>query len=166
MTTEQITGLVFALLVMAVGGVGSVLPMLPSTPLVLIAAIGHRLYFDEASASWTVLAILGGLTLLSLILDQVASAYGAKRLGGTWRGALGAIIGGLIGLFFSLPGILLGPFLGAIVFELFGGRGWRQSSRAGVGATLGLLAGAVGKLACCAAMIALFVVDVLRHSLP
>ena len=166
MTTEQIIGLVLALLVMLVGLAGSVLPMLPSMPLVLIAAIGHRLYFHEASASWPVLAILGGLTLLSLVLDQVASAYGAKRLGGSWRGVLGAIIGGLVGLFFALPGILLGPFIGAILFELVGGRGWKDSSRAGVGATLGLLVSAVGKLACCAAMIALFAFDVLRRSLP
>jgi len=166
MTTEQIVGLVLALLVMGVGLAGSVLPMLPSTPLVLVAAIGHKLYFDEASASWTVLIILAGLTLLSLGLDQVASAYGAKRLGGTWRGVVGAVLGGLIGLFFSLPGILLGPFIGAILFELIGGRGWKQSSRAGLGATLGLLASAVGKLACCAAMIALFAFSVLSRSLP
>ena len=164
MTTEQIVGLALALLIMSAGLAGSILPMLPGTPLVLIAAIGHRLYFNEASASWTVLAILTGLTLLSLVLDQLASAYGTKRLGGTWRGILGAIVGGLIGLWFALPGILLGPFVGAVLFELIGGRGWRESGRAGLGATIGLLAGGVGKLACAAAMIGLFTFDVLRRS--
>ena len=47
MSSEQIIGLLLALLVMGVGCLGSVLPGLPSTPLVLIAAIGHKLYFKE-----------------------------------------------------------------------------------------------------------------------
>ena len=93
-----------------------------------------------------VMLVLVLVTVLSLAVDYVASVYGAKRLGATWRGATGAIVGGLIGIFFNLPGILLGPFIGATAFELAGGRTFKDSSRAGVGATLGLLAGAIGIL--------------------
>jgi len=93
------------------------------------------------------------------------NVYGAKRLGATWRGAAGAIIGGLVGLFFNLPGILLGPFIGAMLFEMAGGREWKAASRAGVGATLGLLAGALGKLACCIAMTGLFTMNVVYRTL-
>ena len=165
MTTEQITGLILALLVMGVGVAGSILPGVPSTPLVLLAAIGHKLYFGPTGAAWWVMAILAAFTALSLVMDYVASVYGAKKLGATWRGAVGAIVGGLIGLFFSLPGILLGPFIGAFLFEMAGGREWREASKAGVGATLGLLAGALGKLTCCIAMIVLFTVNVIVRSL-
>jgi uncharacterized protein YqgC (DUF456 family) len=165
MTTEQIIGLILALLVMCVGLAGSILPGLPSTPLVLIGAIGHKLYFGPTGAAWWVLAALTALTVLSMVMDYLASVYGAKRLGATWRGAVGAIVGGLIGLFFNLPGILLGPFVGAFLFEMAGGREWKAASRAGVGATLGLLAGAIGKLACCVAMMALFSVNVIHRSL-
>jgi hypothetical protein len=161
MTAEQIIGLALALLVMCVGAAGSILPGIPSTPLVLIAAIGHKLYFGAAGAAWWVIGILAALTGFSLAMDYVASVYGAKRLGATWRGAVGAIIGGLVGLFFHLPGILLGPFVGAVVFELAGGRELKSASKAGLGATLGLLAGALGKLACCVAMIALFAANVI-----
>ena len=164
MTLEQIIGLTLTLLVMCVGIAGSILPGIPSTPVVLIAALGHRLYFGVHSAAWWVLGILGALTVLSLVMDYVASVYGAKRLGATWRGAVGAIVGGLIGMFFNLPGILLGPFVGAVVFEMAGGREIRGASKAGIGATLGLLAGAVGKLACCVAMIALFSFNVIYRS--
>jgi uncharacterized protein YqgC (DUF456 family) len=164
MTTEQVIGLILALLVMGVGVVGSILPGVPGTPLVLLAAIGHKLYFGAAGAAWWVLTILGAITLISVLVDYAASVYGAKRLGATWRGALGAIVGGLIGLFFSLPGILIGPFVGAFLFELAGGRQWQDASRAGVGATLGLLAGAVGKLACCIAMMGLFAMNVIYRS--
>jgi hypothetical protein len=165
MTTEQIIGLSVALLVMCMGVAGSVLPGLPSTPVVLIAAIGHKLYFGETGVAWWVMCILVVFTVLSLIMDYMASVYGAKRLGATWRGACGAIVGGLIGLFFNLPGILLGPFLGATAFELVGGRNFKESSRAGLGATIGLLAGVLGKLACCMAMMGLFAANVIYRSL-
>jgi len=164
MTTEQIIGLILALIVMCVGLAGSILPGVPSTPLVLLGAIGHKLYFGPAGAAWWVLATLAVMTAVSLVMDYLASVYGAKKLGATWRGAVGAIVGGLIGLFFNLPGILLGPFVGAVLFELAGGREWKAASKAGVGATLGLLAGAIGKLACCVAMMALFTVNVIYRS--
>jgi uncharacterized protein YqgC (DUF456 family) len=165
MTTEQIIGLILALLVMCLGLAGSVLPGLPSTPLVLAAALAHKLYFGETSAAWWVILVLAVMTLLSLVMDYLTSVYGAKRLGATWRGALGAILGGLVGLFFNLPGILLGPFVGAVLFELAGGREWKAASRAGIGATLGLVAGALGKLACCVAMMGAFTANVVYRSL-
>ena len=165
MTTEQIIGLCVALLLMCVGLAGSILPGLPSTPLVLIAAIGHKLYFGATGAAWWVVGVLTGFTLLSLVMDYLASVYGAKRLGATWRGAVGAVLGGLIGLFFNLPGILLGPFIGATAFELVSGRSIKESSRAGLGATIGLLAGIIGKLGCCLVMMGLFVANVIYRSL-
>ena len=165
MTTEQILGLVFALLLMGVGVAGSILPGLPSTPLVFIGALAHKLYFGPAGAAWWVVGVLGAFTVISLVVDYAASMYGAKRLGATWRGAVGAIVGGLIGLFFNLPGILLGPFIGAALFEMAGGREWKEASKAGVGATLGLLAGAIGKIACCVAMMLLFTANVIYRSM-
>jgi hypothetical protein len=164
-STGEIIGLVAALLVMCVGVAGSVLPVLPSTPLVVIAAVGHRLYFGDNSVSNLVLGLIIGLTLFSLLLDYVAGMVGAKKLGATWRGILGAVVGAIVGLFFSLPGLILGPFIGAALFEMLGGRKWEEATRAGLGAVLGVLAGAVGKLACCLAMMALFTFSVVARSL-
>jgi uncharacterized protein len=164
MTVEQTIGLLLALVVMCIGLAGSVLPGIPSTPLVLIAAIGHRLYFGDAGPSILVLVLLGLLMLFSLAVDYLASMVGAKKLGATWRGVLGAVVGALVGIFFSLPGIILGPFIGALTFEMVGGREFKEAARAGVGALLGLLVGAIGKLACCVAMIALFAMSVLARS--
>jgi hypothetical protein len=164
MTTEQIVGLSLALAVMVLGLAGSILPGLPSTPLVLAAAIGHKLYFGPTGPAWWVIVVLSVFTALSLVMDYLASVYGAKRLGATWRGGLGAVVGGIIGIFFSWPGILLGPFVGAMAFEMVGGRNWKESGRAGVGAMIGLLAGTLGKLACCVAMMGLFTVNVIYRS--
>jgi uncharacterized protein len=165
MTTDQIIGLLLTLVVMCIGCAGSVLPGIPSTPLVLIAAIGHKLYFRDASAGWIALILLALMTALALVMDYLTTIYGAKRFGATKKGMLGAIAGGIVGLFFNLPGILLGPFIGATIFELIGGREFKPSMKAGVGATLGLFAGAAGKLVCCAAMMTLFAASVIWHSL-
>ena len=165
MTAEQLIGLALVLFIMVLGCVGSVLPAVPSTPLVLIAAIGHKVYFKETSIGWIVMTLLVLITALALVMDYLASIYGAKKFGATKKGMAGAIVGGLVGLFFNLPGILLGPFLGATLFEMIGGREFRPSARAGLGATLGLFAGAIGKLVCCLSMMMLFTAGVLWHSL-
>lgn len=161
MSAAEIIGLGLALAIMLLGLGGSILPGLPSTPLVWIAAVAHRLYFGESGPATWVLVVMTILTLLSLLLDYLASMAGARRFGATWRGVLGAIVGGIVGLFFGLPGLLLGPFLGAVLFELAADRPLLQAGNAGMGATLGVVIGTLGKLACCVAMIGLFTVDVL-----
>jgi uncharacterized protein YqgC (DUF456 family) len=164
MTTEEIIGLSLALLIMLAGLIGSLLPVLPGTPLVLVAAVGHRLYFGQTSVSNLVLLILVALTLISVLLDLLAGMLGAKRFGATWRGMTGAIIGGIIGLFFSLPGIVLGPFLGAMLFEMLGGKEFKKATRAGAGAMMGLLLGIVGKFSICVVMMILFATNVILRS--
>lgn len=149
---------------MLAGLIGSLLPVLPGTPLVLIVAIGHRLYFGDASVSNTILIILVVLTLGSLVFDFLASMLGAKKFGATWRGVTGAVIGGIIGLFFNLPGIILGPFLGAMLFEMLGGQEFKKATRAGLGATIGLLLGIVGKFSICVVMMILFATSVILRS--
>ena len=164
MTTEQIVGLSLALLVMLAGLVGSLFPVLPGPPLVLAAAIGHRLFFGAASVSNVVLAALVMLTLIALVFDFLASMLGARRFGATWRGVTGAVAGGLIGLFFSLPGIILGPFLGALLFEMLGDKEFKKAAHAGLGATMGLLLGIAGKVSIGVVMISLFAINVLLRS--
>jgi uncharacterized protein len=164
MTTGEIIGLSITLLVMLIGFAGSFVPLLPGPPLVLVAALGHRLWFGEHSASGLVLLCLTTLTAGALLLDHFASVYGAKRFGATWRGLLGAFVGGLVGIFFNIPGIIIGPFLGAMAFELLGGYKIDKASRAGLGATLGVLAGVVGKCIVSAVMIGLFTVNVFLRS--
>lgn len=169
MTAEQIIGLLLALLVMGIGTIGCFVPGIPGTPLVLVAAVGHKLWFGDASTRGWVLAFLVVVTVFSLVLDYAATVMGAKQLGATRRGmfgaAIGAVLGMVVGAFFggfgSIVGLLAGPFVCAALFELAGDRPWREASRAGVGATVGILAGAAGKVVCSLVMAAVFTVDVL-----
>jgi uncharacterized protein len=164
MSADQILGLSVALLIMVIGFIGSFVPGIPSTPLVLAAAIGHKIYFRETGVGWMVMTILVAITVCSMVMDYLASIYGAKKLGATWRGAVGAVLGGIVGLFFAFPGLLIGPFLGAFGLEMLGGRTWRDSGKAGAGATLGLIAGALGKMAACLAMIGIFAFNVVYRA--
>ncbi len=164
MTTAEIIGLSLALVVMLIGLIGSLLPVLPGTPLILAAVIGHRLYFGAASISNFVLVIMVGLMLVSLVFDFLSSMLGAKKFGATWLGVAGAVIGGIIGLFFSLPGIILGPFLGAMLFEMLGDKELKKAAHAGLGATIGLLLGIIGKFSIGIVMIILFAMNVILRS--
>jgi hypothetical protein len=164
MTTAEIIGLSLALLVMLAGLIGSIVPVLRGTPLILAAAVAHRLYFGAAGASNLVLLILTAMTLVSILFDFLASVLGAKKFGATWRGMAGAMIGGIIGLFFSLPGIILGPFLGAMLFEMLGDKEFKNAAHAGVGAVVGLLLGIVGKFSIGVVIIILFATNVILRS--
>lgn len=164
MTTGEIIGLSLALLVMLAGLIGSLFPALPGPPLVLAAAVGHRLVFGEASISNFVLVLLVLLTLLALALDFLASMLGARKFGATWRGVTGAVVGGVVGLFFSLPGIILGPFVGAMLFEMLGDKEFKNAAHAGLGATVGLLLGIMGKFSIGVVMIILFAANVILRS--
>jgi len=151
---------IICLLTMLVGVLGNMIPGIPGTPLILAAAIVFRLLGGEGSVDNWVLIALVFLTLFALLLDYVAGMVGAKKLGATWKGVLGAVIGGIVGLFFNLPGIILGPIVGAVAFELLGGRKFNEAGRAGVGAFIGIIAGAFGKVICSLVMVGLFTFNV------
>ena len=153
-----------ALLVMLVALIGNFIPGVPGTPLALIATVFHRLYFGLDSVNNLVLFIIVSLTVMALVFDFLGTALGAKKFGATWRGVVGAVLGGLIGLFFSLPGIILGPFIGATLFEMLGDKQFKVAAKAGAGAVVGLILGVVGKSAICVIMIFLFATNVVVRS--
>lgn len=163
----QSIGLASAWLIMLVGVIGSIIPAIPSTTLVLLAAILHKLWFGGASVSTAAMIFLVVVTALSLILDYLATMIGAKRLGATWKGILGSCVGALAGAFIPIffIGIFIGTFAGAVLFEMMGGREVKEATRAGLGALIGLLAGAVGRLAASIAMITVFTISVFANTL-
>ena len=139
-----------------VGLAGAVVPLLPGIPMIfagiwLIAGADH---YQHVGSGWLIgLACVGGL---GVILDLLAAALGAKRVGASQRAVWGALVGTLIGLFFGLPGLLLGPFVGALIGELSAGQSMQRSARVGIGAWFGLIFGTLAKLAASFMMVALF----------
>ncbi len=165
MNVTEITGFVLALLVMMLGLIGAVLPALPGTPLIFLAALGHKLWLGDRSVSWWIVGLLGLVTVLTLAIDALATAYGARKMGATWRGMVGAALGTMLGLLWLPFGLIIGPFLGATLLEMATGKAWKEAGKAGFGATLGFLAGTVGKVAACLGMIGLWTLMALWQAL-
>lgn len=148
--------LLAGLLVLA-GLAGTVLPAVPGVPLVLAGLfIGAWAGHFEA-VGWMTIGILALLAVLAQVVDFIASAFGTKYAGASARAFWGATIGALVGIFFGLPGIILGPFAGAVIGEISTGAGFHQSSRAGLGAWLGIVFATAIKLAIAFLMIGIFI---------
>jgi uncharacterized protein len=141
----------------AVGLAGAILPALPGVPLVFVGLWLGAWIDGYARVGTGTLIVLGVLTALALLIDFVASALGAKRVGASPQAVWGAVLGSLIGLFFGLPGIVLGPFAGAVAGELSARRSLQQATQVGVATWLGLLFGAITKLAVSLVMVGIFV---------
>ena len=147
---------VIAVLLIVAGLAGAIVPSLPGIPMIfgglwLIAWMDH---FHHLGLWW-----LSGIALvgaIGLILDLIAGALGAKRVGASQLAVWGALAGTLIGIFFGLPGILLGPFLGAVIGELASGNSVLRSAHVGVSTWVGLIFGTLIKLISSVMMVALF----------
>lgn len=148
--------LVLASLLVVVGVVGTVLPALPGPVFVFAGLMLAAWTEDLAYAGVGTLVVLAMLTATTFLVDVVATALGAKKLGATPRAAMGAALGALVGLFFGLPGVVIGPFAGAVLAELSQKRSFEEASRAGVGAWIGMVFGAAAKLALVFTMIGIY----------
>lgn len=139
------------------GLVGTILPALPGTPLVFLGLLLTAWAEGFEKVGWVTLTILGILTLASVAIDVLAGSLGAKRLGASWQATVGATLGALVGLFFGLPGLILGPFFGAAAGEYLARRNLRQAGKIGLAAWLGLVVGTAAKIALAFTMIGIFV---------
>lgn len=146
-----------AAVLVIIGIAGTLLPALPGTPFVFIGLLVAAWVNDFQEVGWVVLTVLGVLTGISALVDFVASGAGAQRVGAHPRAIVGAAIGTVVGLFFGIPGLIIGPFAGAVIGELSVGKGLHQAGKAGLGTVLGLALGAAAKLALSFAMIGIFV---------
>jgi len=144
------------------GAIGCVLPILPGHLIILIAAVAHWLMLGEKSGlHWWSFAVLVLLLAISQTFEMISGAAGSRWFGGTRWGAVGAIIGSLVGLFFLPFGLLLGPLIGSFVCEIaFARKHPRPAAISGVGSVVGTLAGMGFKVVIGLLMIAWFFLDV------
>ncbi len=147
---------VIAGVLIVVGLLGTILPVLPGLPVMFAGMLLAAWAGDFRHIGGGTLTALGLLVLLSIAVDLMASLFGAKRSGASKKGMWGAGLGGFAGIFFGLPGLVAGPFLGASLGEMAHGRAWRDASKIGLGTWLGLLLGALLKLMLAFWMLALF----------
>ena len=146
-----------AVVLILIGIAGVVLPALPGLPLVFAGMMLAAWAGDFQQIGWVTLVVLGLLTALSFAADIFSTAIGAQRVGASRKALWGTVIGTLAGLFFMPIGLLAGPFVGALLGELWHGRELGQATKVGLGTWLGIVLGVVLKLGLTFAMVGLFV---------
>ena len=157
----EIVALIITLVVMAAGLAGAILP-LPSIPLIYAGYFIYGFASGWEDYGLRLMIALGVVTVLTQVIDFLVGAVGSKQYGGSGMGAVGSIIGALVGLvFFNLIGLIIGTFAGALVGELIKGRSMNEAIRSGWGAFLGFVAGSIFKLILGLMMIVTFLVLVI-----
>jgi len=157
----QGTAFVVAVAVMVLGVLGTLIPALPGLPLIFLAMLGYGVVegFREMTAAFLIVSLL--VVVLTQVAEHYARAWGARRFGAGKAGAWGAVVGSIVGLFFMPLGLVLGPFLGATLFELIAGRSGGEAVRAGVGGLVGVLGSVAVNLVVALGLTVAFVVKVL-----
>lgn len=143
--TLDIVLIVVGAICVVVGLIGCIVPVLPGAPLNYVGIILLHLtsvvdFSPQFLIGWGIVVIIVQL------LDYYIPVWGTKKLGGGKKGAWGSAIGIVAGLFFPPWGIIVGPFVGAVVGELFDDKEFKEALKAGLGAFAGFLAGTVMKL--------------------
>ncbi|NTV06659.1 MAG: DUF456 domain-containing protein [Chlorobiaceae bacterium] len=148
--------LVAAVLVIT-GFAGLVLPALPGIALIffglVVAAWAEHFFY----VGWKTITVLALLMLVAGLIDLLSGVLGAKKFGAGRYALIGAGIGAVCGLFFGIPGIIAGPFLGALLGELIARRGLKDAGIAAIGTWIGLVAGSAMKIAIAFTMLGLFI---------
>jgi uncharacterized protein YqgC (DUF456 family) len=144
-------------LLIVAGIAGTLLPMLPGTALVFAGLLLGAWIDDFTLVSAVTVAVLGVLTLISWAVDYVSGVLGAKKVGATPQAVIGAAIGTVLGIFTGLWGLVFMPLAGAAIGEYIAIRDMVQARRVGVATWIGMMVGAVLKIAITFLMIGVFV---------
>jgi len=123
------------------GLAGCLIPVLPGPPLSYLALLLLHLTgvarFETRFLLWW-----AAITAVVTLLDFLIPLWGAKKFGASKAGVWGTLLGLLAGLFMFPPvGIVIGPFVGAVLGELIAGKKANHAMTAGYGAFLGFIGG-------------------------
>ena len=159
---EFITWSVSVILI-AIGLIGVVLPLIPGTLIILIGALIHH-WLRPEELSWTAVGVIAALWLFSLIVEFGSMALGTRWFGGSKWGMAGASGGAFLGMFLSVPFIICGTMLGAVLAEKFlAKQSGASAMKAGFGAAAGFVFSLVARLFCALAMTGVFLFCALRN---
>ena len=165
--------IVLGAICLLLGLVGCVAPVVPGVPLSYLGLLLLH-WTERVQFSWQFLVVWGVVVVVIQILDYFSPAWGTKKFGGTKYGVWGSTIGLFAGFLMGPLGIIIGPFVGAVVGELIyfnrhpqntigqpKNTNFNRALRAGFGSFVGLLAGPLVKVICCGVMIAYFVKELI-----
>lgn len=149
-----------ALCLMA-GFVGCILPFIPGTPIAYLGLVFLH-FTDKVQYTTTQLLVWLLIVIVMQILDYFTPMLGSRYSGGSKWGSWGCIIGTLVGLLFLPWGVIIGPFLGAVIGELLGNKEFAQALRSGIGSLIGFLLGTLLKFVVCGYFCYQFIASLIR----
>ncbi|WP_339842081.1 DUF456 domain-containing protein [uncultured Maribacter sp.] len=157
--------LILGFILMLIGIIGSFLPILPGPPISWMGLL--LLHFTSAiNMTWTFLGITLAIALLVFALDYVIPAIGTKKFGGTKAGVIGTTVGLVVALIFPVFGpfgIIIWPFIGALVGELLNKADKKTATKAAFGSFLGFLTGTFMKFLVAIVYLGLFISEAWQH---
>ncbi len=113
-----IIAIVAAIIMSFVGIIGAIVPAVPGPPLNYAALLVAKFIAPE-EVSWTLLIVMGVITLFVSLIDYFAPGWFTKWGGGSRAAVIGSVIGSLAGIFLFPPyGLIVGPFVGAFLGEI------------------------------------------------
>ena len=137
---------ILAIVLMLIGLLGAILPVLPG-PIISFLGLLSIYFLKEEPLSGEFMTYWLLATILVTAVDQIVPVLGTKKMGGSKYGVNGSIVGLIVGIFFFPPvGLIIGPFIGALVGELISGKEMNQATRAAVGSFIGFLSGTLLKI--------------------
>ncbi len=152
---------VLAIVLIVIGVIGTVVPGIPGVGVIFGGMLLAAWIDGFTEIGWTTVIILGVLTALAFAADILGSLLGAKRVGASKLALVGAAVGALVGIFFGFIGLLIAPFIGAVVGELMSQRQLAPAARVGFATWIGLALGALAKVALVFMMLGVFITSYL-----
>jgi len=158
----SIIGIILAVVFFTIGVLGTILPALPGAPLIWLGMLIYGFFVKFQNLPLVFYIGQGLVVLLIFLIDYLASIWGVRRYGGSKEAVWGSVLGGLLGILVLGPfGLIFGPFVGAVVGELYRRSSLDKALEVGMGTLLGFLGGAVLKLSIEAVMIIWFFMAVI-----
>jgi len=156
--------IVLGLFLVILGIIGSVLPVLPGP---ITGWLGLLLLFLTSAVpiNYYLLGVTFFIALLILILDYIIPGIGAKKFGGSKKGANGATLGLIIGLILPIPlGFVIGAFVGAFIGEMIHDpKDLKRAIKSAFGSFIGFLASTTMKLFVSVIFLVIFVYELYSY---
>ncbi|MGB4811721.1 MAG: DUF456 domain-containing protein [Methylophilaceae bacterium] len=148
--------MLLAMLLVTLGVAGTLLPVMPGVPMVFAGLLMIAWQDNFSKVSVLTMVVIGVIALIAWAVDFAASFMTAKKVGASKQALWGTAIGGLVGLFFGLPGIIFGPAIGAAAGELLAHQNTGRATTVGIAAGLGFVLAMVVKLMLTLLMLGIF----------
>lgn len=132
--------IIIAVLLVAIGIAGTILPMLPGVPLVFAGLLLAAWHGGFNQVSILTMVIIGAIAAMAWAVDFFASVVTAKKVGASKYALWGAGIGAVLGIAGGIVGLIIGPAIGAIIGELITHKNTSKESTSKA-TTVGIAAG-------------------------